>query len=88
MNSTVLPTTNIDNKIETGIGPITDRLLANILNRISNGNFKELLTDKIVEPITGIINQKIRPYIYISILLYILVIVLLIVIIYLLVRSR
>ena len=88
MSSTIPPTTNLENRIETGVGPITDRLLANILNRISNGNFKEMLTDKIVDPITGIINEKIRPYIYISVVLYIIIIILLVVIIYLLVRKK
>lgn len=76
------------NRIETGIGPVTDRLLSTIVDRVTSGDFKEILADKIVYPITDIINRKIRPYVYISIVLYLIVIVLLIIIIVLLSKKR
>lgn len=75
-------------KIETGIGPMTDNLLNCILDRLSNDNFKEKLTNKIVDPVTFMINRKIKPYINLSVGLYGLVIVLLCVIIYLLVKKK
>lgn len=77
---------NINNelKLETGIGPFTDGLLVSILDRITSGDFREILIDKIVDPITEIINKKIKPYVYISIVLYSVVIVLMIYIIFLL----
>jgi len=74
-------------KIETGIGPITDKILNDILNRLTTDNFKEKLSAKIIEPLTTIINEKIQPYINISIGLYIIVIVLLLIIIYFLIRK-
>jgi len=75
-------------KFNTGIGPITDRILNSILDRLATDSFREKLTDKIVDPITNIINQKIKPYVYISVTMYLIVIILLIVIIYLLVKKN
>ena len=77
-----------NNKFETGIGPVTDRLLGTVIDRLTNSDFREILTDKIVDPITEIINRKIRPYVYVSIGLYTVVIVLLIIIIYLLMKKK
>ena len=77
-----------NNAIETGIGPTIDRVLAMILDKFTGGNFKELLTDKIVDPITEIINRKIKPYVYVSIGLYSIVIILLIIIIYILLKKN
>jgi hypothetical protein len=77
-----------DNKFQTGIGPVTDRLLGNLLDRFSGNDFKEILIDKIVDPITEIINKRIQPYVYISITLYAIVIILLVVIIYLLLKKK
>lgn len=79
---------NIENRFETGIGPMTDRVLNMIVDRLTSGNFKEILTDKIVDPITTVVNDKIRPYIYISIILYLILVGLLLVIIYLQVKKK
>ena len=75
-------------KFATGIGPITDKILNSILDRFTSDGFKEKLTDKIVDPITNIINEKIKPYVYVSVGLYFIVIILLIVIIYLLIKKQ
>ena len=75
-------------RFETGIGPATDNILNHILDRLTTDGFKEKLTDKIVDPITDIINKKIKPYIRISIVLYAVVVILLLFIIYLLMNKR
>jgi len=74
---------------ETGLGPVTDKLLNTIFEKITTKDFKEKIAEKIVDPVTEIINEKIQPYVYISMGLYIILIILLLVIIYLLlVRKR
>lgn len=91
MNSNQLTdVTNTPNnfKFETGIGPMTDRILNSVLDRVTSGNFKEKLTDKIVDPVMLSINNKIRPYVYTGIILYAILVILLIVIIYLLVKKN
>lgn len=72
----------------TGIGPMTDQILNTMLDRLTTDNFREKLTQKIVDPVTEIINKKIQPYIYVSAVLYVIVIILLIVIIYLIQRKN
>ena len=73
---------------ETGIGPTTDKILQTILDRLTTDKFREKLIDKIVDPVTNIINEKIRPYVYVSIGLYSVVIILLLFIIYLLSKKK
>lgn len=75
-------------RFQTGIGPVTDRILNSILDRLTTDNFKEKLIDKIVDPVTNIINQKIKPYVYMAMILYLILIVLLVIIIYLLVKKN
>lgn len=76
------------NRIETGIGPMTDRILNNIVNKVTSGDFKELLTDKIADPIMIVINKKVQPYLYGALLLYVILIILLCFIIYLLLTRK
>lgn len=76
------------NYINTGIGPTTDKILNVILDRLTSDHFKEKLTDKIVDPITTIINEKIKPYIYVSLGLYSIIIIMLIIIIYLSIKNK
>ena len=73
---------------ETGIGPRTDKILNMILDRLTSDKFKEKLSDKIIDPVTNIINEKMKPYVYVSIGLYAIVIVLLFIIIYLLINKK
>jgi hypothetical protein len=77
-----------DSTIETGFGPITDNILNTIISKFNSNYFREKLSDKIIDPITMIINEKMQPYVYISIGLYIVVILLLLVIIYLILRKK
>lgn len=74
-------------RFATGIGPTTDKILNTLIDRFTSGDFREKLTDRIVDPITNMINDKIRPYIYVCIGLYFIVILLLIVIIWLLIKK-
>lgn len=76
------------NYFNTGIGPITDKILNVILNRLTSDCFKEKLTDKIVDPITTIINEKIKPYVYVSLGLYGIILIMLIIIIYLSMKNK
>lgn len=78
----------VENKIETGLGPTTDRLISNVLDNISKSNFGESIANKIIEPVTKIVNQKIRPYVYTCMALYAVIVFLLIVIILLLVKKN
>lgn len=71
----------------TGIGPMTDNILNNILERITSDSFKEQLSNKIVGPVISLINSKIKPYVYLSIGLYMIIIILLIIIIFLVRRK-
>jgi membrane-associated protease RseP (regulator of RpoE activity) len=83
-----MKTNDDNNKFHTGIGPVTDRLLNNIIERLSSHDFKEILTDKIVDPVTEVINKKIQPYVHISIALYSILVILLVIIIYLLLKKN
>lgn len=75
-------------RVETGIGPLVDKVLNTILDRITSDNFREQLTNKIIDPVTNVVNEKIKPYLYISIILYLVLVVLLTIIIYLLVKKK
>lgn len=74
------------NRLETGIGPITDRVLNTVVDRISSPEFREQLNNKVVAPITNTIYRKSRKYIYTGVVLYAIIIIMLIVIIYLLMK--
>lgn len=74
--------------LQTGIGPMTDNILNTILDRVTTGDFKEKLTDKIVSPITDMINRKIQPYLYLASGLYLVVLILLLIIIYILIKKK
>lgn len=91
MNSKDLAgTLNYDDglRFSTGIGPRVDKFLNGIIDKISTDEFRENLSNKIVGPITDIVNQKIKPYIYIGIGLYVILLVLLLIIIYMLYKKN
>ena len=75
-------------KFQTGIGPTTDKILNYIIEIVTADAFKEQITHKFFDPMTEMINSKVRPYIYMSIGLYALVIILLLIIIYFLITTR
>jgi len=66
---------------ESGIGPITDKIINGVFDVITNKDFNEKISNKLVTPLTQIVNDKIKPYIYISGFLYLIIITLLLIII-------
>lgn len=72
-----------ENTFSTGIGPITDKVLNNIVDRLATDNFRDKLTDKFVAPITNIAKEKAKPYIHGIIGLHLIIIILLFYLIYL-----
>jgi hypothetical protein len=77
-----------DSKLSTGIGPMTDKIINNILDHVNNAEFRNKLNNKLVDPIFGLINSKLRPYIYASLLLYLVILILLIIIIIMIYRKK
>lgn len=73
-----------DPDFQTGIGPMTDRIINSALSKLSTMG----ITDKLLDPVTTVVKEKARPYIYASIVAYLLLIVLLGIIIYLLVKKN
>ena len=71
-------------RLETGIGPTVDRILNSLLERITSDNFKEKLAHRVIDPVTEIVSEKVKPYMYAVVILYAIVILLLLIIIYLL----
>ena len=76
----------LDTKYVTGAGPITDKLLAAVLERLTSNEFREILSGKIVDPVTEIINEKIQPYIYVGMVMYFVLILLFCIIIIMLIK--
>jgi hypothetical protein len=72
----------------TGMGPVTDKIINDIIQKLSADGVKDQLLYRCIDPVTEIINEKIQPYIYVSIGLYIIVIMLLLIIIYLLIVRK
>ena len=75
-------------QLETGIGPTVDKILNTIIEKLNSQKFKQNLTEKVIDPVTGMIHKKMRPYYYGATVAYLIVIILLVVIIYLLVKKR
>lgn len=73
---------------DTAIGPVSVNILQKFFDKLSNSYFKEILNQKILDPITHTINDKIRPYVYIGLILYIIIVALLVVIIILLLKKN
>jgi hypothetical protein len=86
---TVHETTNIDDigKKNIGLGPATTNFIRNLLNKLNNEQ-KNTITHNLIEPVMDIINQKIKPYIYISIGMYLLIVILLLFLIYLTMKKK
>jgi len=87
MSSYNLNKKNTSPKIETGIGPITDTILNNCLNKLNSEEFKNKLIEIIYQPALDIVLIKFKPYIYLLASLYIIIIFLLIIQLYLLIRK-
>lgn len=75
-------------RFETGIGPMTDRFLGSIVDRLTSGDFREKVMGKIVDPTFDLIYRKAKPYIFLTVAMYIILIILLGFIIFLLFFNR
>ena len=62
------------------MGPVTNRIMQSFVDKLASAEFRELLAEKIVDPMVGVVNEKIKPYIYISLFMYAILIVLLVMI--------
>lgn len=73
---------NSDNRtrFETGLGPMTDRILNQVATTLSS--------DKVLEPLTSAAKKRVMPYVKIMGIMYIILIVLLLIIIYLLIMIK
>jgi hypothetical protein len=83
-----MSTNKKEKKIETGVGPMTDQILNTLVEKINSDMFKSTITSKILDPLTASVNEKIKPYVQISMGLYGVVVILMIIIIYLLVTKK
>lgn len=72
----------------TGLGPRTDRLVSYALEKALNDDVKNMITSKLVDPLTEYIFSTLRPYLIGACVAYVIVILLLAYIIYLLHRRR
>jgi len=75
-------------KVITGMGPMTDKMIQSIVTKLTSTDFKERVTDKLLQPVLETMNRKLQPYFYTGIGLYIIVIILLIIILYLLSKKK
>lgn len=75
-------------KLKTGMGPITDRIINELIDGFAIDNYQDKINNKFVDPITEIINRRVQPYVYLSGGLYVVIIILLCVIIYILINKK
>lgn len=76
------------NKLKTGMGPVTDRIVNELIDGFTIDAYQDKINNKFVDPITEIINRRVQPYVYLSGGLYIVIIILLCVIIYILLHKK
>ena len=74
--------------IKTGIGPITDQLINNIIDKLNKESLREKLNYGVIYPLIDETSNKLKPYFYIGIGMYIFIIILLLVIIKLLINRK
>lgn len=74
--------------LQTGIGPMTDKFLNSILEKINSDAFRKRVGDAIIGPFSDTIDKKVKPYICTMFSIYGVVILLLLIIIYLLMIRR
>lgn len=68
----------------TGLGPRTDRLLSHAIERAMKDDVKNLITNKLLDPLSAYVYQTVKPYMITAIIGYIILLVLLVYVIYLL----
>lgn len=71
----------------TGLGPRTDRLVSYALEKALTDDVKNLITSKLIDPLTSYIYQMFKPYLIGACIAYLIIILILLYIVYLL-RKR
>jgi uncharacterized membrane protein YukC len=74
--------------IKTGVGPITDKFINDILNKCVTKETKQQLYSNVIEPYIIEVNTKMKKYMYIGLGMYGAIILLLIYIIYILWKGK
>lgn len=77
-----------DNSRYETIGSMINKILSAIIDKINTGDFREVMADKIVDPIKDSIQKKVRPYIYLGASMYLLLVILLVIIIVILLKNK
>ena len=72
----------------TGLGPRTDRLITNAVERMFQDDVKEMLVNRLVNPMTEYVHHTVKPYLIAAGIGYGVIIIMLGVIIYLLLRGK
>jgi|SRR5437868_3073182 hypothetical protein len=71
-----------------GMGPITDKLINAMFDVITTKSFQDKISNKLINPLTMVVNDKIKPYVHMAAFLYLIIIILLIIIIYLIYKQK
>lgn len=87
MSSIFASMPNLENRIETGLGPITDSIVANLIDKITQSNIGEIVTGKIIDQASLTVMKKIRPYVITSIIMYLFLAIMLVAIL-IIIRKR
>lgn len=66
----------------TGLGPRTDRLLSHAIERAMKDDVKNLITNKLLDPLSTYVYQTVKPYLIAALVAYIILIMLLVYVIY------
>lgn len=72
---------------QTGMGPITDRVINAVADKLSSEDVQKTLTTRVIEPITVVVQEKIRPYLYVGFIFYLVLLILVMVILFMVIRS-
>jgi hypothetical protein len=74
--------------VETGMGPVTDKVINTILSKLSSTKFRNEISNRVFDPIMNDVKQKVIPYLYMGGIMYLIIVFLLVIIIYILVKKR
>jgi ABC-type phosphate transport system permease subunit len=73
---------------QTPSNSIIDKLLNIAIDKLKASDVSQILEVRIVDPVTEMIEKKVRPYLWYGALMYLIIIVMLIFIIIMLMRQR
>jgi hypothetical protein len=76
------------NTIQTGLGPVTDKIISDLLDKFTIEKYQDRINDGFIDPLTQLVNQRLKPYVYFGGVLYIINVGLLLLVIYLLLSRK